>query len=254
MERYREFRMRPWQDAARYLRAFLYLLATVIFVAFIVFSARVPARLAEHLRGALPDGTTFAIADGKLSVTGAEGRLDLGMDGMPFVVDTSIEGTADVGDVGAIDGLVIGRDAVFLVEEGTVVNAQDYSTLEDGVITKDDILSFLRAYGLLIAASGALMSAFFHMLFLVLNVAWFVVFGAWISTAVGRMWRIEMTYRQWVAVGLHAATLPILADHLFWGFSLSVPLTFPFLYFMIMIAVLLDERQSPVGKPADEAK
>ncbi len=249
VERYRAFRQRPWKDALRYLAAFLGLVVVATFVTFAVVAVPVPGRIVEHLQTTLPDSITFTLAEGKLSVTGADVPLNVGTAEMPFRIDTSVEGTVSAGDVGEIDGIVIGHEAVFLVEDGATISAQPLTTLTDGSMTKSDVLTFLAENGTGAAIVAALLFAFFHALLLAVNAALLVVIGAWLSYAIGRMWRVGLSYRHWVAVGLHAVTLPILAEHLFWAMSWEVPFSFPFLYFMVMIAVLVDERQSPTANP-----
>lgn len=251
MERYREVRQRPWQESARYLAAALGLLAVAVFVAFSAYAAPVPGRFTEHVRAVMPDGVTLTVTNGKLSVAGHEGPLALGTADLPFVIDPSLEGAESVGEGAPAEGFVVGRDAIFLREEGKTTSVQDLRTFPDTVITKEQILASMDRYGFLFVAIAALTFTSLHLVFLFVNIAIFVLFASWVSAAVGMFWRVQLSYRQWVAVGLHAVTLPILADHLFWSVSARIPFAFPILFFMIVIAVLVDERQSPTGKPTE---
>jgi len=54
-----------------------------------------------------------------------------------------------------------------------------------------------------------------------------------------------LTYSQWLAVGLHAVTLPTLIDYVFGLFSLQVPFASTVVFLMFMLAVAMDERSRP---------
>jgi hypothetical protein len=57
-----------------------------------------------------------------------------------------------------------------------------------------------------------------------------------------------MNYSQWLAVSLHAITLPTIIDFVFALLGWNVPLVFIVVFFMIICAVFIDEKTRSAKK------
>lgn len=242
MEWYRTIRTRPWQVSARYLFSFLVLLAFAIALVILPAVTRIPGAVRERISGSFPEHAEFTLKEGKLSANFGM-PVDIGVEGFPVVIDTSAE-VAD-GDEVPEGGFLIGRESVFYRQDSEIVEAFDLSGFPDGTLDRAQAGDLLDRYGALIVAVALTSFVFAHLIFLALNTAVFILFTALLAMYIGRLWRVRLYYDQWISVGFHAVTLPVIIDHFFWAFSSRIPFAFSFIYFMFVMSVIADERTRP---------
>lgn len=248
MEWYRTIRTRPWQVSARYLLSFLVLLAFAVALVALPSVTGIPGAVRERISGSLPEHAEFTLEEGELSANFGM-PVDIGVEGFPVVIDTSAE-VADGEDGPEVPegGFLIGRESVFYRQDGEVFEVFDLSGLPDGTLDRAQAEDLLDRYGAFIVAVALTSFVFAHFIFLAFNTAVFILLTALLAMYIGRLWKVRLYYDQWISVGLHAVTLPIIVDHFFWAFSSSIPLAFSFIYFMFVMSVVVDERARPTHR------
>src|SRR5690606_37220196 len=83
----------------------------------------------------------------------------------------------------------------------------------------------------------------FLLLWSLMTVALYSLF----AMGVGSIAKVKLSYGQWYAVGLHAITLPLIGTAVLMALRLHVPFAHLILYFLIIAAVMTDERNKPVN-------
>lgn len=245
MEWYRTVRTRPWQVSARYLFSFLVLLAFAIALVALPSVTGIPGEVRERINASFPENAELTLKDGELSANFGM-PVDIGVEGFPVVIDTSAE-VADGEDGPEVPegGFLIGRESVFYRQDSETVEVFDLSGFPDGTLDRVEAEDLLDRYGALIVVVALTSFVFAHLIFLALNTAVFILFTALLAMYIGRLWRVRLYYDQWISVGLHAVTLPVIIDHFFWAFSFRISFAFSFIYFMFMMSVIADERTRP---------
>jgi hypothetical protein len=200
----------------------------------------------DFVSKSIPDGTSFSVKDGKFATTlpiPSTFKLD---QTAVVVVDTSLTGLDIPKDVPKDTAAIIGTDAVFLFNgenERRVRALKDFPNFE---VTKEQMLGKLKTYGSW-AAVGLLLILFLAYLGTILagNLLFVGVTSIMMMFA-AKLWKVRMTVGQFAAVGFHAVTLPTLVDLLTVSFGLRIPYVFTGIYLLIMVAVVMDERNKPV--------
>ncbi|HSD12486.1 MAG TPA: DUF1189 family protein [Patescibacteria group bacterium] len=253
MEWYRVVRSRPWTKALAY--AALFQSALTLFVV---------ASLASHLFGAetafvahvlrtFPDGAALTVKSGHLSTNLPE-PFEAGSKWLRVVFDTSFEGLEPAARYKDFDGVVVGRDAIFfprphytsspsIVTQQRVYRMADFSEFS---VTKAQLIDWLQAWGGLFILGLLVLFAVTYLGIMIVTTVGFVALASAVAYGLGRLWGIRTGYAAWFAVGLHAATLPLLVNYATTAADIRIPFAFTFIYFMFVAAVIADERSQPV--------
>lgn len=249
MELYRDIRHAPWTRALRYVVAFH---ATVVLLGALAAAPGLAHTVRDIERGIarlMPDGARVTVQAGVFSTTlPTPYRFGDGKPAFPVVVDAGYAGFAPPPEFGEEGGLYVGREAIFLADEGAwrtypLKDSPDFS------YGKEDVLEWMRAYALPVAFAGYVLLAVLFFALSLFSSAAFAVFMALAATALGRLSGIGMRYEQWLSVSFHAVTLPYLANLAFVAGGARVPFVFTVIYALFIVAVVVDERTSPVGPP-----
>lgn len=252
MEFYRVVRERPWAGALRYAAAMqaCLLLVAALFLAPVITEFR--TRLAAHLRAQVPTDARFSIEHGRLATT-LSPQTDIGVKDFPVIIDTTVEG------VGAADrtpaaGILAGRDAIYLAEGGGTAKTYPLADLPDLNFSREDVLGRLdRLSGGFLAAAFVFFAAFWYLGSMV-GISVYVLPASLAATFAGRLFGVRLRYGQWVAVGFHAVTLPLVVTAGFGASGIPIPYAFSFIFFMFVAAVTLDERARPTSPPEPPLK
>ncbi len=254
MELYRRVRTRPLSVAVGYFAAFG-LLASLLTLTLVLPSLGLALRdVRAYVSGHLPSGSLVQLRSGELSSNLSQ-PYNFGSDKTPFVLDTTITGLAFPESVKFDTGVLLGRDAMFFKRSASELRTYTYKGMQDFSLTREDASGWLDRYGA--AAVAGLAAAFFvlYLLAMLVSTAFFIVLAAVVSLLIGLLWKVRLTYAQWLAVGFHAVTLPIILDAVFSAIGLNIPFVFTFVFYMFTVAVIADERSHPVaaGPVSDEA-
>jgi hypothetical protein len=245
LEWYRKVRSAPapWRS----VRYFLLLQALVVVVYAVTAGwllRSVPEELAAAVEAGFPVGSYVEIKDGELT-TGFAGRWESTAEGFDFVIDAALTGTELLGDLGGETVLAFGRDAVILRDHGAT-RSMRYDAEGKLYLSKEDALEWLRvSLPRWMLALGAVSTVAVYLVFLALNTS-FVLLASWIGWGASRLAKAEMSYAAWLAMGFRLLTLPLLASLLAWLLGLSVPYLFSGLYFLVVLAIVMDERSNPM--------
>ena len=250
MELYRGVRTSLAAAAFRYFAA-LNLLLVILVLCDLTPAAFVGLRdLRSFVSDKLPSGASLTLKAGQMS-SGLPQPFALGDDRTPVVIDTGLTGLEPPASFTAETGVLVGRDAVFIKRAAGDVRTSPLKDLPDFSVTRDQALGWLARGAGWVLALALLFFALVYYFASLLGGAVFVIVMSPLALFIGRLWKLRLSYWQWVAVGFHAMTLPALVNWLFDEFGSTVPLAFTFLFFMVIVAVIADERASPVdGQPA----
>jgi len=243
MEYYRAVRIDGLRPAFIYAARFFGMLAILGGLMFVpsILAARVG--VIKYLETKLPDGSTFTLAKEGFS-SNVKMPFEFGPEGAPMVLDTSVIGTTPP-DMSK-RAMVLGAQAAFFPRQDAGPQAVAYSGLPNFSITKADILSKLHQIGwpivtflALVLVLGWAISSFIG------SIVYVLVMSA-LALLAGRYTKVLLPYKKWVAVGLHAITLPTLVTI---GFSATlgrVPFVFTIIFGMFIYSVISDERSNPL--------
>jgi len=249
LEFYRWVRVRPWFEAFRYLLAFSLLLAAAFAAVFGPAAFQVPERAVGFLEK-LPAGSYIAVKSGRIE-TDLPQPTKWGSGDAVVVIDTSLQGS-EWKETMPAGAMIVGRDAIFVDESGSkrVLSAAD---LTDFSLSRETALDWWKKYGpgFGFAAILVLFVAYFFGLFIANGLL--ALLGAVIALAVGGLWRLRLGFSQWLSVGLHAVTLPVLAGSLFGLLGLDASAVRMVIFFMFIAAVAIDERSNPTSTSAADA-
>ncbi len=249
MELYRDIRRAPWTRALAYVIAFH---AAVVFLAAFAAVPGLVRTVGEVERGiarAVPDGARVTVRAGQFSTSlPSPQRFGDEKSSFPVVLDEGYAGFSPPPDFGEKGGLYVGREAIFMADEGAwrtypLKDAPDFS------YGKDDVLAWMRAYALPAALVAYAVLAVLFWVFSLASSLTFALLMALAATALGRLVGVGMRYAQWVAVSFHAVTLPYLLNLAFVAAGARVPFVFTVVFALFVIAVIADERTSPVPPP-----
>jgi len=246
LEYYRWVRVRPWFEAFRYWLAFSLLLAAVFAVVFGPAAFSLPAQAVSFLEK-LPAGSYVAVKSGRIE-TDLPQPTKWGSGDAVVVVDTSLEGSEWKETVPA-GAMIIGRNAIFFDQNGgqRVLSATD---LSDFSLSRETALDWWKKYGSGFGFAAVLVMFVAYFFALLIANGLLALLGAVAVLTVGRLWRLRLGFGQWLAVGLHAVTLPALAGSLFGLIGLNAPAVRTVVFFMFMAAVAIDERSNPTSTGA----
>jgi hypothetical protein len=249
MEFYRSVRIRPWTEGLFY---FLKLMAVVTLVVTAVAGPAIYGgldKLRQYVTDKVPDSGSLTLSGGQLAAvlpmpvdfsSGPEER---------FILDTSVVGLdvprERIGD----NGVLIGRDAIFMRSSGTEDRIHALKDLPSFSVNKRSLLGWLDRFILPIAVGLTLLVAVFTFLAESVGYLTFILMAALFAMLLSRFWKVSLEYSKWLAVSLHAVTLPLILasafDLLGWN---RVPV-FPVVFFMILASVMADERASGTIPP-----
>jgi len=251
MEFYREVRTRPWADAFKYATVFFVLITFAVTLLIAPSSFSFLSDTKNEIREQIPDGTTFEIKDDNFS-TSLEPATEFGSEEFILTIDDTVYGKDFPKAFEDRVGIFIGRDAVFIQEPDGSREIIPFDESPELAFTKEDMLRWIGSYGVPVVLLLLWLVWLFSFLFSWLGGLLFVLFMSLISSLAGRVWKLNLNYYQWLAVGFHAITLPTILDFIFSSFGLEVPFLVPVVFFMFIFAVLSDERARPV-KPKPNA-
>ncbi|MEY4744434.1 MAG: hypothetical protein RL272_379 [Candidatus Parcubacteria bacterium] len=258
MEWYRTVRARPWTSGLRYaawLQAALTLFTTAA-LASQLFGGE--TAFIVHLQTTFPDDAALEVKSGHLS-TNLPQPFEAGSKWIRVVIDTSVEGTTAPEKYKGMDGVLVGKDAIFMPQPHyqtppSVLTQQRIYRMEDFsefAVTKRELLSWLQTWGGLFILGSLVMFALAYWAAMLIMTAVYVGITSGAAFAIGKLAGIRTGYRAWVAVGFHAVTLPLFVNFAMASTNVRIPLAFSFVFFMFVVAVIADERSQPVA-PQDE--
>ena len=249
MELYREVRTRPWTRSLAYYFLFIVFITAAALAAVIPSSWSALKQARQYIADKVPAGASVAIRSGKLE-TSLPSPTDLGTDKLALIIDAAVSGMDAQPVIKSGSGFVFGRDVIVIKESAGERRVMSLADMPDLALTKDSVLSWFDRYGGWLVAAAALGFVVAYVLTSLSGGVAFILMASLVAALFGSMWRARLRFSQWVAVGFHAITLPLLANMLFDAFGLNVPMVFTLLYFMVIVAVIADERASPTAAPA----
>jgi len=253
MELYRTVRVRPWPQALRYFVVFnvLVVVLTLFDLAPTTFIAL--GHVKKYIAEKIPAGATLSVRSGILE-TNLPMPYDLGDAKTPLVIDTTVIGLDAWPDIAGDQGIVFGRDAVYIKKSADNRQVMAMKEIPDVSASKDLVLGWLDRNGVWLAAGAVIAFTLIYFLVSLASGIFFVILASLLAALFGALWRIRLSFGQWLAVGFHAVTLPTLINALFNEFGMTVPMVFTFLFFMVIVAVIADERAAPTSPaPAVQA-
>ncbi len=244
MEWYRGVRTRPVGDSFRYAAALFALFAALTIAVMAPGMVSLVGDIRAWTQSNLPDWAEFGVDHGQF-YTSLAMPAEFKTDGGRMVIDTTIAGM-EFPPASADTIVVVGRDAVF-IRDG--VNNQQAVSFKDTPGFRTDKTAFLGLidrWGPWLALLILLLAGLGTFLALVAAEGVFVLLTSGVIALFLRFGRTKLTFRQLLATGLHALTLPLVVDFVTGLFGLTLPFAFPFIYLMFFAAVLADERARPV--------
>lgn len=246
MEFYRGVRTSQVSAAFRYAVALhlLLMLVTMTFLTPMAFVAK--SRVADYIRTELPENAEIAVTKGVMSTT-LSVPYELGNDEMHVVIDSSYEGSSFPDGALKTEGVLIGREHFFVRNSPNETHTYPLKDIPDGSLTRTQALDWLSGPATwVLALSLVAFAAMYWLLFLGSTLFSVAVYSA-ISYGFGNLMKVRLRYGQWYAVGLHAVTLPMLAGLLLTALNVHIPYAYTVLFFLIIAAVIQDERNQPVS-------
>lgn len=246
MERYRVFRVKPLSSAIRYFAALSLVITVIVIVGFAPKMMGIFRIVRDDVVRVMPEGAEFTIKDGRFSTTiPTPYSKDIGS--LTLVMDDSLQGT-ELPD-GAYEQefiAVIGQDALFLVQEDYETQVYPFAERDDVSMTRESLLDWFRTNTFTATLSVLVVFGSVYFLFTLFGVGVYIFVTSTFVLFLARLWKVRLRYVTWVAIGMHAVTLPLVVDLVFGSFLRRLPVLFTVLYLMIIIAVVVDERAHPV--------
>jgi len=252
MELYREVRTRPWGRALGYFVLFSVFIVAVALVDMVPSSWSALKQARQYVADKVPAGASISIKAGKME-TNLPSPTDLGNDQLAVIIDPSVAGLDADPAIRSKAGFLLGRDVIVIKDSDKEKRALSLSEMPDVAVTKESALAWIDRSSPWLVAAAAAAFAVIYLLASLSGGVMFVLLASAIAALFGAMWKARLRFGQWVAVGFHAVTLPTLANALFDVFRLNVPWVFTFLYFMVIVAVIADERAAPTSPPETAA-
>lgn len=246
MEFYRKVRTGSWTNAFRYSAAFFVLVALFLSLSAAPALFGALGDVKNVLNESVPDNTSFEVKDGKFSTT-LSPATEFGDNEFALIVDSTVLGKDYPKAFEDRIGIFIGRDAVFSQELDGSREIKPLEDLPNFTVTKEAVSSWLGRWGVPVIVGILLLIMLFGYAYSLLSIFVFVFLTALVSLLASRIWKLKFDYRQWLAIGFHAVTLPVIIDYLFTLIGLDMPFLMPVVYFMFVFAVLSDERARSVS-------
>ena len=253
MQLYRDVRKRPWTYALGYATAFFAVVSLVLTLLVTPGSFTQLEDMRNSLSARLPDGATFELKGGQLETT-LDPATELGDAQFALIVDDTLTGNETPKAFENRVGMYVGRDTIFVREADGRLETMPLKDSPNLTVTKEGIMSWLGKWGVAVVVALLLMFMFFGFVFSLLGALTFVALTSLVALAASRLSRLKLDYRQWLAVGLYAVTLPTIVDFAFSAFGLDIPYVYTVLYFMFLFAIMTDERARPVKKTEEGAE
>lgn len=246
VERYRVFRAQPLSSAIRYFAALSFVIAVVVIVGFAPTMMDIFRTVRDDVVRVMPEGAEFTIKDGKFSTTiPTPYSKDIGS--LTLVMDDSLQGTELPDGVYEQEfAAIIGQDALFLVQDGYETQVHPFAQRGDVSVSRESLLDWFRTNTFTTMFLTLVVFGVIYFLFTLFGVGVYVFVTSAFVLLFARLWKVRLKYMTWVAIGMHAVTLPLIADLVFDSFLRRLPSLFMVLYMMIIIAVIVDERSRPV--------
>ena len=238
---YRGVRRAPVVNSIFY---FLKLHAIIVLAFFLVLT---PAFLAgrtkveDLINKEVPDNGSIMFRNGRMTTMNLQKPwAPEALKGLLIIDDTA------TGPATAPGSIVFGATKVFSNGDQEV-NATDYAKKITFRLEKKSALVWLASSSSIVFAvvAAALISLAFF-LFELISTGLFVIAVSGLMSLVSRWMKLEIPYRQWFAIGLHAVTLPQLISIVFTSFFSVMPMLWFGLFFLIVFSVMSDERLSPI--------
>lgn len=261
MDFYREKRAEPWPRGLLYLVRLMTLVSivTALFLGPVIFGGL--SGVGQYVTERVPDGASITLNQGELSAA-LPMPLELSDSeetGGSVIIDTTYEGLDFPRDRLGDDGLLVGRDAMFLRQNGFEERTYNLKEFPDFSVNKHQVLDWVRAYTWPLTFGLTIGLALMYFLGVTLGNVLFVLFGALVAMLMARVWRVRLPYAEWVSVSFYAVTLPIALGAVFDTLGWTQVPVFPVVFFMIIAAVVADERARsatkvppPVGTSPDD--
>jgi hypothetical protein len=196
---------------------------------------------------AVPDGAEFTVKDGEFSTT-LDPATEIKVASFVIVIDPLYEETDPPDAFHGRVGVYVGKRAA-IYQDNVEWRSLSFDEVDDVAFSKQDTLAWLGEHRSTILVVTILVFTAVHYFVLALGSLVFAALGGAGLMLAGKLSGIVLPYSRWFATGLYAVTLPTLVDSLFAEIGVVIPLAYPVVFFMIMSAVLIDERSSPVSLP-----
>ncbi len=246
VEWYRSIRATRWVDALKYMAALMAILSAIMTAVITPGVVKSLRGIRQFVESNVPAGASFSIKDGRFYTT-LPAPSSFKLDQAVVIIDPTITGMDFPKDVPKDTVAIVGGDAIFLFGGANERQVRALKEMPDFDVTKEQIVNQLKSYGPWVAA-GLLVLLFLAYYGSVLagNMI-FVAVTAVMMMLAARLWKVRLTVGQFAAVGFHAVTLPTLVDLTTVFFGLRIPYIFTGIYLLIMVAVVMDERNKPVA-------
>jgi hypothetical protein len=249
MEFYQKVRATPMARAWLYVTGFLSFMTLVVSLVVIL-----PGMLSlrDDIRGGinhLAADTWFEIRDGQFN-TNLPPATEFQFDGnVVLILDSTVEGLELPQSFAGRIGALVGRDALFAQDpQGKQETILFKNEISDFKVTGQVLQTWVDRWSLPLVILGTIFSAVSKFVLIFLTSAIFVLPIALIVKFAGQIAHLKMNYSQWLAVSLHAITLPTIIDFVFTLLDWKVPLVFIAVFFMIICAVFIDEKTRSAKK------
>lgn len=246
MERYRAFRAKPLSSAIRYFLAFSLVITVVVIVGFAPKMMDIFRIVRDDVVRMMPEGAEFMIKDGRFSTTiPTPYSKDIGS--LTLIMDDSLQGTELPEGAYEQDLIaIIGQDALFLVQDGFETQVHPFAGRGDVSVSRESLLDWFRTNTFTAMLSVLVVFGAVYFLFTLFGVGIYISVTSVFVLLLARLWKVRFRYATWVAIGMHAVTLPLAVDLVFDLFFRRLSVLFTVLYLMIIIAVIVDERSHPM--------
>lgn len=246
MEFYRRAREERWTRGLTYFLKLMLLvtIVTAMFLAPTILSGL--GQLREYISEKVPDGATLSIDGGQLH-TNLTQPLNLGSKDEAVVIDTSVTGMDFPRQRVGQNGLLIGQDAIFMRQNGTEERTYSLSEFPKFSVDKAGALDWLERAVVPTAIVLTLVLSLFYFFGVSIGNLLFVLIGAALTQLFARLWRVQLEFRQALAMALYAITLPMAVGALFDSLGWRQVPVFPVVFFMIMAWAVADERTRQLG-------
>jgi hypothetical protein len=244
MDFYREKRTEPWSQGLLYFLRLMTVVSivTALFLGPVIYGGM--SEFGRYIGERVPDGASVTLSQGQLSAA-----LDMPLElsepddeGGALIIDTTYEGLDFPRDRLGEDGLLVGRDAMFLRQNGFEERTYNLKEFPDFSVNKNQVLGWIRAYTWPLTFGLSVGLALIFFLGVSFGNVLFVLFGALVAMLMARVWRVRLEYREWLSVSFYAVTLPIALGMVFDSLGWTQVPVFPVVFFMIIAAVVADER------------
>ncbi|MBN1585007.1 DUF1189 domain-containing protein [Candidatus Uhrbacteria bacterium] len=245
MEFYRQVRTGPW------VRGLVHFMKVSAVFALVMAAVSGPAayvglrEISRQVTERVPENASLSLAGGQLSAALPMPFVVFGDDGEggagAVVLDTSVTGLDMPRDRVGEGGVLIGQEAVFFRSKSEE-RTYPLGEFPSFSVNRRQVTDWIARFSLPVSFGLAVGIGLMHFMAVFFGNFLFVLFGAGLACLFGRIFRIRLHYRQWLAVGFYALTLPLILSAFFDVIGWRTVPVFSVVFFMILASVMADER------------